>query len=149
GACARAALPRPRPPPPRALHAGGPLVCRLAAVGLGNGRGARRGPRAAGGAGGLDAGASADRREGVGRGGVAGGVPRAAGGWHVEARLPALQRGAEPSPARVRPRVQGPTPGRGVPEAGPGGGRPRRTPEAGPGRRGPSSSAVVAGDPVS
>src|SRR5205814_4144221 len=88
---ARPALLRPGPTSALALGAGGSLVCGPAGGGLGDAGGAGRREGSAGGAGGLGAGASEDRGPAVGGGGVPGGVPGAARGWHLEARLPAVR----------------------------------------------------------
>jgi hypothetical protein len=80
---------------------------------------------------------------GVGGGRGAGGVPGAAAGWVVEARLPAVERPGRHPAGGVRPGVQGPPPGRGVPPAGQGGGRAGRLPGADVGGVAPPPGAIV------
>lgn len=60
----------------------------------------------------------ADRRPRRGLRRVAGGLSGAASGWHLEARLPAVQRPAGHAAGGVRPGVQGAAPRRGMLAAG-------------------------------
>ena len=70
------------------------------------------------------------------------------GGRHVEARLPAVERAAGHAAGGVRPGVQGRAPGRGVPEAGQGGGGAGRLPGADLGGVAPPPGAVADRDVV-
>jgi len=84
-------------------------------------------------------------RPGVGRGGAAGGLPRTARRWLVETRLPAVERGGRDDPGRVRPRLQGAAPDRGMSEAGQGRGRAGGLPGADVGGLAPSSGPIPPG----
>ena len=88
------------------------------------------------------------RGQGVGRGGVAGGVPGAAERRQLEARLPAVQRDAERPAGGVRAGVQGGAPDRGVPEAGQERGGAGRLPGEDVGGLAPPPVPVAAGDLV-
>ncbi len=145
---ARAAVRRPRPSAAGSVHAGGPLVRGPAGGGLGDGGCPRRRERAAGGPGHADAGAGTDRGTAIGRGGVAGGVPRAARGRHLEARLPAVERAAGHAGGGVCPRVQGTTADRRMSEAGQGRSGLGRLPSADLGGLAPSSNLILTGDLV-
>ena len=84
----------------------------------------------------------------VGRGGVAGGLPRAARGRHLEARLPAVERGAGHAAGGIRPGVQSGASDRGMPATGQGRGGLGRLPSADVGGLAPSSNLVAARDLV-
>jgi hypothetical protein len=92
--------------------------------GVADHRGPGGGERPGAGAGRVGPGAGAGRGPGVGRGGGPGGLPGAARRRRVAARLPAVRRAAADAADGVRAGVPGGAPHRGVPAAGPGGGRP-------------------------
>src|SRR5262249_42725403 len=108
---------------PRGPFTRGDRWCAAVAGGAWRTIGGRAGAGGPGGGEGGVGGGGGGARGPVGGGG-GGGIRRAASGGQLEAGLPVVQCAAEHAGGGVRPRVQGPTPDRGVLAAGQRRGRP-------------------------